>query len=129
MGLFSQVLVTALLATNVLGHPQGHSPSKRTLHRRVIDLSKFRLHTISEFSNATTTEASGLTSLLKRADYISTATALVEKIIPGVTFRLVDDYYVGANGIAHANFKQTAHGLDIDNADFNVNVSILLSSV
>lgn len=124
MGFLSQAVVTALLCTNVLGHPKSISTSRRSLHRRVIDLGAFRLNTISEFSNATVTEASGLSPLLKRADYIDTATALVQKVIPGATFRLVDDHYVGSNGIAHANFKQTAHGLDVDNADFNVNVRI-----
>jgi extracellular elastinolytic metalloproteinase len=34
----------------------------------------------------------------------------------------VDDHYVGNNGIAHFYFKQTVNDLDIDNADFNVNV-------
>ena len=32
------------------------------------------------------------------------------------------DHYVGTNGIAHYYFKQTANDLDIDNADFNVNI-------
>ena len=50
------------------------------------------------------------------------ATAVVKKVLPNAEFRLVDDHYVGSNGIAHVNFKQTVHGLDIDNADFNVNV-------
>lgn len=34
----------------------------------------------------------------------------------------MDDHYVGTNGIAHFNFKQTVNGVDIDNADFNVNI-------
>ncbi|KAM0661296.1 hypothetical protein ACHAPH_002804 [Verticillium nonalfalfae] len=61
-------------------------------------------------------------TLSKRATYVETATELVKATVPGVTFRVVSDHYVGANGIAHVNFKQTAHGIDIDNADFNVNV-------
>lgn len=55
-------------------------------------------------------------------DYVDTATQLVQKTVPGATFRVVGDHYVGDNGVAHINFKQTANGLDIDNADFNVNV-------
>lgn len=42
--------------------------------------------------------------------------------MPNATFRLVDDHYVGANGIAHFYFRQTANDVDIDNADFNVNI-------
>jgi extracellular elastinolytic metalloproteinase len=34
----------------------------------------------------------------------------------------VGDHYVGTNGIAHFYFKQTVNDLDIDNADFNVNI-------
>lgn len=123
MRFLAQIGVTALLSTHVLGHPKSTSTSRRTLHRRVIDLGAFRLNTIPSYNNASITDASGLTSLAKRDDYIGTATVLVQKVIPGAEFRLIDDHYVGVNGIAHANFKQTVHGLDIDNADFNVNVS------
>lgn len=63
-----------------------------------------------------------ISSLSKRVTYIETAKALVQKVAPGSEFRVVDDHYVGSNGIAHVNLKQTVHGLDIDNADFNVNV-------
>ncbi|KAJ5097123.1 extracellular elastinolytic metallo proteinase [Penicillium angulare] len=41
---------------------------------------------------------------------------------PGTAFRLVDDHYVGDNGVAHIYFRQTLHGIDIDNANFNVNI-------
>jgi len=47
---------------------------------------------------------------------------LVKATVPGAQFRLVGDNYVGSNGIAHFYFKQTANDLDIDNADFNVNI-------
>lgn len=30
---------------------------------------------------------------------------------------------MSSNGVAHFNFKQTVNGLDIDNADFNVNIA------
>ena len=40
-------------------------------------------------------------SFTKRADYVDTATELVKSKVPGATFRVVDDHYVGANGIAH----------------------------
>lgn len=119
---FTQVGATALLATHVFAHPKSSSTSRSGLQRRVIDLSAFRLKTIPAYSNATVTTSNP--SVVKRGDWIDTATALVQKIAPGAEFRLVEDHYVGLNGVAHANFKQTVHGLDIDNADFNVNVSI-----
>jgi extracellular elastinolytic metalloproteinase len=62
----------------------------------------------------------------KRADYTETAKDLVKSTFPKATFRMVNDHYVGTNGLAHIHFKQTINGIDIDNADFNVNVSILI---
>lgn len=63
-------------------------------------------------------------SYSKDDDYVATATKLVKSTFPNMTFRTVKDHYIGTNGIGHVHFKQTAHGIDIDNADFNVNVSI-----
>ncbi|KAH7030685.1 extracellular metallo proteinase 5 [Microdochium trichocladiopsis] len=61
--------------------------------------------------------------LVRRGDYIDTATALVASTEPNTTYRVVGDHYIGANGIGHVNFKQTIGGLDIDNADFSVHVA------
>lgn len=108
-----------MLVTRVFAHPTSSSTSRIDLQRRVIDLSAFRLKTIPAYSNATVTNSNP--SVVKRGDWIDTATALVQKIIPGAEVRLVGDHYVGVNGVAHANFKQTVHGLDVDNAEFNVN--------
>ncbi|KAM0717776.1 hypothetical protein Q7P37_006108 [Cladosporium fusiforme] len=117
-----------LLAAGVLstaGYVRGHpAPDARPgLARRTVDLNAFRLTALSEYVNATVAESSvDASSLVERADYVDVATALVKDKAPGATFRLVQDHYVGNNGIAHVHFKQTANGLDIDNADFNVNV-------
>jgi len=51
-----------------------------------------------------------------------TATAQVKLTMPEASFRLSDDHYVGDNGIAHFYFKQTVNNVDVDNADFNVNI-------
>lgn len=123
MRLISSSISVALLASQVLGHPASSSTSRRGLQPRVIDLSAFRLKGVASYSNATTTTESDLSSLVRRADYLDTATSLVQQIAPGAEFRLVEDHYVGDNGVGHVNFKQTVNGLDIDNADFNVNVS------
>lgn len=121
----SHVGAAALLASTVLGHPRSTTTSRSGLQRRVIDLNAFRLKTIPSYTTPVIID-SNTTPILKREDWIDTATSLVKATVPNAEFRLVDDHYIGVNGIAHANFKQTAHGLDIDNADFNVNVCVTL---
>jgi len=87
-------------AAYVRGHP---APEARPgLQRRAIDISAFRLPALSEYINATVAESSlDSASFTKRADYLDTATELVKSKAPGATFRVVQDHYVGANGIAH----------------------------
>jgi extracellular elastinolytic metalloproteinase len=107
-------------AATVGAHP---SPSKGTrgLRKRTVSLESFRLKATADYINQTVVAGQPAP---RRAgtDYVATATALVKSIAPKSEFRVVDDHYVGTNGIAHVHFKQTANGLDIDNADFNVNV-------
>lgn len=57
-----------------------------------------------------------------QSDYLSAATHFVSKLVPNASFRVADDHYIGDNGVAHVRFRQTIHGVDIRNADFNVNV-------
>lgn len=144
MRLITAASASAFLASQAFGHPTSATP-RRTLLGRVVDLNAFRLATVTEYSNSTnTTNSISANLLFKRDDYVDAATALVEQVVPSAEFRLVDDHYVsthlftllslpdgynsqiGTNGIAHVNFKQTVHQLDIDNADFNVNVSTTL---
>lgn len=117
----------ALLAGGLLsslacvhGHPT--LAGKSSLTRRTVDLNSFRLSAASSYTNATVTSENPTLRFMKRETYVETATELVKSIVPGAEFRVVADHYVGSNGIAHVNLKQTANGLDIDNADFNVNV-------
>ncbi|KAF2013944.1 extracellular metallo proteinase 2 [Aaosphaeria arxii CBS 175.79] len=106
-----------LLALSVSAHP-----SRPTLFKRAIDISAFRPKVESTYTNATVVESiPTVERAVKRADASDTATELVKKTVPGATFRLAKEY-VGNNGIAHFYFKQTANGIDIDNADFNVNI-------
>ncbi|KAJ4352141.1 uncharacterized protein N0V89_007488 [Didymosphaeria variabile] len=112
--------LASLATQHAYGHP-AHAP--RTLSRRAVDLNAFRQVLETVYANATSAQSDpSITSFNKRADPVDTATELIKATIPGATFRLVDDHYVGNNGIAHFNFKQTVNDLDIDNADFNVNV-------
>ncbi|KAK1992019.1 fungalysin metallopeptidase [Colletotrichum falcatum] len=105
--------------SQVFAHPATHAHS---IGRRGVDIEAFRLPQLGSYTNATEIEAAPPIALLKRESYVDTATELVKKLAPGAEFRLVGDHYVGTNGIGHVNFKQTVHGLDIDNGDFNVNI-------
>lgn len=122
MRLTTAAALVALLPCTALAHPALVS-SRRDINGRAVNFDAFRLGTKADYSNAGfTAKSSIVSSLTKRGTYLETAQALVKKVAPGAEFRVVDDHYVGSNGVAHVNFKQVAHGLDIDNADFNVNV-------
>ncbi|KFY36533.1 hypothetical protein V494_05022 [Pseudogymnoascus sp. VKM F-4513 (FW-928)] len=122
MRLTTAAALVALLPATALAHPALVS-SRRDINGRAVNFDSFRLGTKAEYSNTgATTKAGFVSSLNKRGTYLETAQALVKQVVPGAEFRVVDDHYVGSNGVAHVNFKQTAHGLDIDNADFNVNI-------
>ncbi|KAG8423396.1 hypothetical protein J3458_000297 [Metarhizium acridum] len=112
------------LAANVLAHPQRYHATEVSLGKRGVDLSKFRMPGSSEYTVSTQAESDpAISNIQKRGDYVSAATQLVKTVLPNAEFRVVDDHYVDIDGLAHVNFKQTVHGLDIDNADFNVNVN------
>jgi extracellular elastinolytic metalloproteinase len=97
--------------------------SSRTLSRRGIDLDSYRMDVPVAYTNAKDVGAdASISSLTRRSTAEDTASELVKKIAPGSTFRIADNY-VGSNGVSHIYFKQTANGLDVDNGDFNVNVS------
>ncbi|PVI02155.1 extracellular elastinolytic metallo proteinase precursor [Periconia macrospinosa] len=118
--------LAALAVQNANAHPtySGLSQSSRMLSRKAVDLDSFRLKTKSDYKNSVSIkEDPSLASLVKRADPESTATELVKTTFPGAEFRLSKDQYAGSNGVTHLYFKQTANGLDIDNADFNVNIA------
>ncbi len=117
----SALILGLLGASAVSAHPTPNK-GKPGIRRRAVDLEKYRVQTVSEYINTAAASSNSVFRLLKRASYVDTATEVVKHVAPEAEFRLVDDHYVGNNGVAHVNFKQTAHGLDIDNADFNVNV-------
>nr|BAD01605.1 metalloprotease [Nannizzia gypsea] len=118
------LLLAGLLALpmNVLAHPAEHHASN-VLSRRGVDIDSFRLPLKAKYmDNEAAAEKIQALSFTKDDDYVSTATKLVKSTFPKSTFRVVDDHYIGTNGIGHVHFKQTAHGPDIDNSDFNVNI-------
>lgn len=111
----------------VLAHPTHQT---NALTRRTVDLSAFRLVSQAKYINSTEAVADAPSSFdgFQEQSYIETATQLVKTTAPDAEFRVVNDHYVGDNGVAHVNFRQTVHGIDIDNADFNVNVSSIISA-
>lgn len=116
--------LASLSAVSVYGHP---AHSSRGLSRRAVDLDTFRPKALSSYKNATEVVADpSIHSIGKRADPEQVAHDLVAQSVPGATFRLRDDHYVGTNGIAHFYYVQTLNGIDLDGSTFNVNVSICL---
>lgn len=114
----------SLVLLGLLGAASAHPARgpKPGLRRRAVDLNAYRITQSPEYHNEAASAKLNLAAV-KRDTYLETATALVKSVAPDATFRVVEDHYVGTNGIAHVNFKQTAHGMDIDNADFNVNIA------
>jgi extracellular elastinolytic metalloproteinase len=111
-------------ATVVVAHPAAKENAwKKNLNKRTLDLDQFRTepNSVYKTSESTKSDAAAL-SLLKRSDYVETATELVKSVYPDAEFRVTNNY-VGTNGVSHVYLKQTIHGLDVDNSDFNVNVS------
>jgi extracellular elastinolytic metalloproteinase len=103
-------------------YPSQKAPNLSPLSKRGLDLEAFKLPPMAEYVSQDEVPDE-LSVVTMRADYTETAKDLVKSTFPKATFRMVNDHYIGSNGIAHVNFKQTANGIDIDNADFNVNVS------
>ncbi|EFE45143.1 hypothetical protein TRV_00081 [Trichophyton verrucosum HKI 0517] len=125
------LLLAGLLALplNVFAHPtESHSSG---VSRRAIDITSYRLPQISKYTKSDavpkqdgesfTTSSTGDDNV-SSGDYVTTATNWLKKTLPKATYRLVNDHYIGDSGIGHVHFRQTAHGIDIDNTDFNVNI-------
>ncbi|KAF5019948.1 hypothetical protein F66182_8045 [Fusarium sp. NRRL 66182] len=88
-------------------------------------INSHKLETHSKY--ITYIEGQRVKSILKRAetpdiDYVQIATLKLREMAPDATFRLIDDHYIGTNGVAHVNFQQVVDGIDVENANFNVNI-------
>ncbi|KAI0133864.1 fungalysin metallopeptidase [Xylariales sp. AK1849] len=118
--LLAGLIVGAVLSVNA--HPAHMNAYKSNLSKRSIDLNVYRTNANSKYSGADATSSNVALKVLKRSDYVETATELVKSIFPDAEFK-VNDAYTGQNGVSHVYFKQQAHGLDIDNSDFNVNIA------
>ncbi|KAK7415054.1 hypothetical protein QQX98_006192 [Neonectria punicea] len=117
------MLGLAGLAVKVQAHPARRQPHTAQLGKRGIDLDSFRLPELSDYTAHEEVVENPVIEISKRETYVETAKDVVKSVVEDATFRLVEDHYVGSNGIAHVHFKQTINGIDVDNADFNVNVA------
>ncbi|TQV90773.1 extracellular elastinolytic metalloproteinase precursor [Cordyceps javanica] len=54
---------------------------------------------------------------------LAAAIAFVKQAVPNADFRVAEDHYTSSSGVTHVNFKQTLHGIDVDNADLKVNIA------
>lgn len=116
--------LTGLAATHAI--PQSDST---TSERRAI-INSYKIETAgTEFTTvghvavgATTGQKKTRARDVKKTNYVEIATAQIQEALPGATFRVIEDHYVGKNGVAHVHFQQTVDGLDVDNANFQVNV-------
>lgn len=121
-------MLCSLLGVSLLAGAHPSAKTGENVQRRVVDLKSLRLSTNSQYINHKASKADQWLKLLKRGSYVETATELVKKVTPNAEFRLTKDHYIGTNGVAHVYLRQTVNGLDVGNADFNVNVSIWIRS-
>ncbi|KAI0973039.1 fungalysin metallopeptidase [Xylaria arbuscula] len=115
-------LLFGLLSTSLLADAHPSTKPRNSVQHRHVDLKSLRVATNSQYISHKSTKAGQSLKLLKRTSYVETATELVKKVAPNVEFRVKKDHYVGTNGVAHVYFRQTVHGLDVGNANFNVNI-------
>lgn len=124
MHLLSHTAIVALLAVRTLGHPAPPSSSVQSIQKRTVNLLAYKLGVGSEYvNNVVITEQGPVFKGFVAPSYTDTATYLVKSVFPEAEFRLLSSYR-SSNGMGHVVFKQILHGIDIDTADFNVNVSL-----
>lgn len=116
-----------LLAAGLLSlpfHASAYVQQSSGITRRGVDLDSFRPLDKAKYMNSDEVQQNAAIMSLAGGNYVDVATRLVQKMMPRATFRVVDDHYVSTSGMGHVNFRQTIHGIDVDNADFHVNVRL-----
>ena len=114
--------LTGLAAVDA--HPQRRAPNNVHLAKRGVDITKYTMPDLGTYAKASSVKKNSISTFSSSSDYVKTAEELVKSKFPDLEFRTIKDHYVGSNGVGHVNFKQTVHGIDIDNADFHVNVRL-----
>ncbi|KAI8712130.1 Extracellular metalloproteinase MEP [Fusarium sp. LHS14.1] len=110
------------LASQANAHPAKRQPNDSPLSKRGVDLDAFRLPELAKYVPQDEVPDISNARIAPSSDYTKTAEEFVKSVVGKATFRLVSDHYVGTNGVAHVQFKQTVNDIDVDNADFNVNI-------
>lgn len=111
------------LVLAVGAHPHARS-SEHQLHARQLTatIDRFRPRQRATYV-AESGDVSTLSVSTSPGDYVQVAETHLRRVHPEAEFRRAGDNYVSGNGIGHVYFKQTLFGFDLDDADFNVNVS------
>lgn len=123
MVLALQAAALSGLLLGVAAHPHARS-FEHQLHARQLTgtVDRFRPLQRSKYV-AESGDISIQRTSAPSGDYVQAAEAHLRRVHPNAEFRRAGDNYVSGNGIGHVYFKQTIFGFDIDDADFNVNVS------
>lgn len=123
-------LVVTISTQFVSAHPTRGIPSRADKRAALLDTYRFNIVStyITLDQNGDVSSSVGL----KRDDhdntnsavpyYVQAATSQVREIVPGASFRIAQDYYVGTNKVGHVHFQQVIDGIDVDTAYFKVNV-------
>ncbi|RAL08846.1 extracellular metalloproteinase [Aspergillus homomorphus CBS 101889] len=117
----------SLLCLLILGFAVSSAALTRSSLRTggvIHDLTRFRLRSRAYYVHSVDamTGKTGLFIRARHESYLATAAKLVQTVVPGADFCIVADHYIGDNGVVHVNLRQTVHKIDVDNADFNVNI-------
>ncbi|KAM0282809.1 hypothetical protein ACHAQH_002813 [Verticillium albo-atrum] len=122
MVLLSTLLSLASLAA---AHP-ARGPASSLLNKRSAIINSYRFGAVPTYTTLDVLPAKGSQRVRRESDetvdYIEIATRTLKDAAPGSDFRVKDDFYVGSNGVAHVHFQQTIGGIDVDDANFNVNI-------
>lgn len=124
MAVLSKIIAIAAAVTTVAAHPRPlpqQGGRNGGISRSIDDFQPvgFAEYVNNEESPVSTFAAEGRFN----GDYEAAAEAFVAERFPGITLRKADSSYQGTNGIGHVYFRQQINGVDLDNADVNVNVS------
>lgn len=110
-------------------HPVDMKPSPRVARRAAL-LNSYRLNTASSFTildvplkGRDMDESARLSGENDVHLYVLAATSKLQETAANATYRLIDDHFLGSNGVGHVRFQQVLDGIDVDTAYFNVNVS------
>ncbi|CEJ94892.1 hypothetical protein VHEMI10399 [[Torrubiella] hemipterigena] len=108
------------LAASATAHP--HVQTRSGASQR-LDISKYALPSKSFYgSSSEMAENVTIMNIQPTASFTETASEFVRRRFPELEFRMANDHYIGSNGLGHVHFKQIHNGIDIDNADINVNI-------